>query len=137
MNRKVFILVLMMIGVSLPALAANPDPIDAALDKCLNGKDASASMAGSLNCINKAADAWDKRLNQVYGDLMKTLDAPSHDLLVTAQRAWLDYRKKDETFAGGPWRESSGRTAQMTIASSRLEELKARVHTLETYDRGD
>ncbi len=117
-----------------PAARAATDPIDAAMQSCLDTKVSTLEMTG---CIQTADRKWDDRLNRVYGRLMKSLDPASRAQLVTAQRAWLDYRTKDIAFVGGPWRQSTGTLAQITIASARLEELRARVLTLETYETGD
>jgi uncharacterized protein YecT (DUF1311 family) len=121
-----------LLGSAALARAADTDPIDAQLNVCLNSKKADTT-AGQLDCIGEANAARDKRLNSAYQSLMKTLDPKSRDLLQTAQRAWLDYRAKEADFAGGPGRANTGTLAMVTIGSSHLEELRARVLTLETY----
>ena len=121
---------------SYPARAQPPDPVTAGLNRCLDGPEGSTT-SGQLNCIGKAEQSWDARLNQVYGTLMRTLDPASRAQLQAAQRAWLDYRKKDADFASGPWRAQTGTLAQVLIGRGRLDEMAARVETLETYARGD
>jgi uncharacterized protein YecT (DUF1311 family) len=96
-----------------------------------------ASTAGTLYCIGKADAGWDKRLNDVYGRLKKSLDPAYSALLLTAQRSWSGFRRKDEAFAGGPWRANTRTLSQVTIASARLGGLRDRVLALETYESGD
>jgi len=138
MMQRIFAASIIVVSLVAPALAqeAAQDPLDRKLKVCLDSKGAETN-AGMVHCVSQAADDWDKRLNQVYGSLMKDLDPASRNLLLTAQRSWVDYRKKDADFASGPWRTSTGTLSQLTIANSRLGELRARVLTLETYQRGD
>ena len=115
---------------------ANEDPIDAALDQCLSG-DAANTDAGMLSCTETAYAAWDKRLNTAYQALMKQLDPASQNLLRDAQRSWVAYRDKDTAFSNGPWRANTGTDAQLSIASTQLDDLRARVHMLEVYGSGE
>ena len=67
-------LVLLLLSLlSFPALAADPDPLDAALDACL-AKPEGASTPGMVDCTGEAIREWDKRLNKVYQQVMAGLD---------------------------------------------------------------
>ena len=66
-------LLLLLSLFSLPALAADPDPLDAALDACL-AKPEGASTPGMVDCTGEAIREWDKRLNKVYQQVMAGLD---------------------------------------------------------------
>ena len=72
--------------LSFPALAADPDPLDTALDTCL-AKPEGASTPGMVECTGEAIRAWGKRLNEVYKRVMAGLDPKSRDLLRASQRA--------------------------------------------------
>jgi len=123
--------------LNLAAPAFGKDKIDVQLDACLSTGDGQTTD-GAIECIGKAEAAWEAKLNAAYESLMKTLDPKSQALLRTAQTSWLDYRKKDADFAfDGPWRANSGSLDAELIASSRLDELRARVQALETYAEGD
>jgi uncharacterized protein YecT (DUF1311 family) len=63
MDMRALLLLLLMLA--FPALAADPDPIDAALDACL-AKPEGSSTVGMVECTGDAIRAWDKRLNEVY-----------------------------------------------------------------------
>ena len=69
-------LLLLLSLLSFPALAADPDPLDAALDACL-AKPEALSTPGMVECTDEAIQAWDKRLNEVYKRVMADLDPKS------------------------------------------------------------
>ena len=117
-------------------LAAAPawcaDRLDADLESCLAAS-RDKPAAAALTCTREADQAWNTRLNAAYAALLQTLDKGSRAHLVAAQRRWLDYRESDAGFAGAAWRAEAGSMFGAMIASNRLDELRARVRTLETY----
>ncbi len=44
------------------------------------------------NCLSKARDSSDAKLNSLYKDLRKRLDVSDAERLVVAQRLWIQYR---------------------------------------------
>ncbi len=66
-------LLLLLSLLSFPALAADPDRLDTALDTCL-AKPEGTSTPGMVECTGEAIRAWDKHLNEVYKQVMAGLD---------------------------------------------------------------
>ena len=105
---------------------------DPALANCLAGPSAGRS-AGMNACMVRAAEDWSKRMNTAYQRLRTTLDPTSRRLLEASQEAWETYRRKELTFVHGPWRQRDGTFEQLNIAGLRLDELRDRARTLESY----
>jgi uncharacterized protein YecT (DUF1311 family) len=119
---------------ALPAEAVGPaDPIDAAMETCLAGA-GGQSTAGMVACTATAIGAWDRRLNDVYQQAMRTLDPKSQELLRTSQRRWVAFREAERAALGGPWRQDAGTIAQVTTASAELGAIKERVEELRVYN---
>lgn len=89
------------------------------------------TTAGQLGCVGKAYAAWDKRLNIAYSALMKTLDAKQDALLLTAQRAWLEYRK-NAAFTD-EWAVNNGSMGNVIASEAHLDPLRERIQALEGY----
>ena len=115
-----------------PAPAAETDPIDAALEACLD-RDNGQTTAGAIACTLEATRAWDRRLNETYQSAMKGLDPKSRELLRTAQRQWLTYRKAEAAAQDGPWTVSRGTMVRQEIVGAWLEGLKERVREIQLY----
>jgi uncharacterized protein YecT (DUF1311 family) len=116
-----------------PAVAQPaPDPIDTHLNACL-AEPAGQSTAGMVTCTSEALRAWDQRLNDVYQQTMKALDPKSRDLLRTAQRQWVAFRKAEGAAQRGPWTEDRGSIIRLQIMGKNLAALKARVSELQLY----
>ena len=115
----------------LPALAADQDPIDAALDACL-AKPEGASTPGMVDCTDEAIRAWDKRLNDVYKQVLAGLDPKSRELVRASQRRWVAFREAEHEAMGGPWRQDRG-TIRVLMANADLSAIKERVQELRLY----
>jgi len=109
--RAVLLLSLML---WFPALAADPDPLDAAL----NGD---------------AIRAWDKRLNEVYQQVMAGLDPKSRGLLRASRRRWVAFREAEHEAIGGPWRQDRGTIICVLTVNADLSAIKQRVQELQLY----
>ena len=94
-------LLLLLSLLSFPALAADPDRLDTALDTCL-AKPEGTSTPGMVECTGEAIRAWDKHLNEVYKQVMAGLDPKSRDLLRASQRRWVAFREAEHEAMGGP-----------------------------------
>ena len=68
---------------------AKQDPIDRAMEVAME-KD--PSTAGMIEAIADANVRWDKRMNATYNSLRKRMVADEWKFLVSAQKAWLNYR---------------------------------------------
>lgn len=125
-------LLLLFSLLSFPALAADPDPLDAALDACL-AKPEGSSTPGMVECTGDAIRAWDKRLNEVYLQVMAGLDPKSRDLLRASQRRWVAFREAEHEAMGGPWRQDRGTIIRVLTANTDLSAIKERAQELQLY----
>jgi uncharacterized protein YecT (DUF1311 family) len=122
---------MLLLMLAFPALAAEPDPIDAALDACL-AKPEGSSTVGMVECTGDAIRAWDKRLNEVYQLVMAGLDPKSQELLRASQHRWVAFREAEHEAMGGPWQQNRGTIIRVT-ASTDLSAIKERVLELQLY----
>ena len=116
----------------LPALAADQDPIDKALDACL-AKPEGMSTPGMVDCTDEAIRAWDKRLNEVYKQVLEGLDPKSRELLRASQRRWVAFREAEHEAMGGPWRQDRGTIIRVLTVNADLSAIKERVQELHLY----
>jgi uncharacterized protein YecT (DUF1311 family) len=107
---------LLLLMLAFPALAAEPDPIDAALDACL-AKPEGSSTVGMVECTGDAIRAWDKRLNEVYQLVMAGLDPKSQELLRASQHRWVAFREAEHEAMGGPWQQNRGTIIRVLTAA--------------------
>ena len=125
-------LLLLLSLLSFPALAADPDPLDAALDACL-AKPEALSTPGMVECTDEAIQAWDKRLNEVYKRVMADLDPKSRELVRASQRRWVAFREAEHEAMGGPWRQDRGTIIRVLTVNADLSAIKERVQELRLY----
>lgn len=118
--------------LSFPALAADPDPLDAALDACL-AKPEGASTPGMVDCTSDAIRAWDKRLNEIFQRVMAGLDPKPRELLRASQRRWVAFREAEHEAMEGPWRQDKGTIIRVLAADADLSAIKERVQELQLY----
>ena len=125
-------LLLLLSLLSFSALAADPDPLDAALDACL-AKPEALSTTGMVECADAAIRGWDKRLNEVYQQVMTDLDPKSQELLRASQRRWVAFREAEHQAMGGPWRQDRGTIIRVLTVNADLSAIKERVQELQLY----
>jgi len=125
-------LLLLLSLLSFSALAADPDPLDAALDACL-AKPEALSTTGMVECADAAIRGWDKRLNEVYQQVMTDLDPKSQELLRASQRRWVAFREAEREAMGGPWRQDRGTIIRVLTVNADLSAIKERVQELQLY----
>jgi uncharacterized protein YecT (DUF1311 family) len=118
-----------VLGAVPSAVAADPDPIDRALDDCVGTAEGGPTM-GQVQCLRTAHDAWDRELNRVYGQLMGKLDPQSRTLLRDAQRQWLAFRDADRAFDGGPWTRDQGTLILVILNSADVDRVRDRAVAL-------
>jgi uncharacterized protein YecT (DUF1311 family) len=98
MNKALLLGLLM---VSSPALAApKGDATAAALQSCLDNP-ANASTASQVDCETVAARSYDRRLNSAYAALISALPSAAAQELRQSQRAWLAFRDAETGAIGG------------------------------------
>jgi uncharacterized protein YecT (DUF1311 family) len=132
-TNTLVICVLLLLSLHLwPALAADPDPLDAALDACL-AKPEGTSTPGMVDCTGEAIREWDERLNKVYQQVMAGLDPKSQELVRASQRRWVAFREAEHEAMGGPWRQDRGTIIRVLTANADLSAIKERVQELQLY----
>ena len=135
MAKPIFVIVGLLLVAALPGAASasfddDTKAVAHALNACL-ATDRGGSTYGMVQCYGDAYTAYDKLLNQTYGELMQTLDPPSRDLLRDAQRAWLQSRKADSALWGGSWRQQAGTNSRIEGALSDMEAVRSRLLQLQ------
>jgi uncharacterized protein YecT (DUF1311 family) len=88
---------------------------------------------GDVECIGEAIEAWDKRLNEVYQQVMAGLDPKSRDLLRDSQRRWVAFREAEHEAMAGPWRQDRGTIIRVLTANADMSAIKERLRELELY----
>ena len=126
------VLLLLLSLLSLPALAADPDPLDGALDACL-AKPEALSTPGMVECTDQRSERGNKRLSEVYKQVLAGLDPKSRELVRASQRRWVAFREAEHEAMAGPWRGDRGSITQVLTANTDLSAVKERVRELELY----
>ena len=132
---KTLLIAALLAALAFPALAqeeATTDPIDTALQACLDTPDNQSTM-GMIACADEAYQAWDKALNEAYAALLDGMDNDSAAKLKEAQRKWIAYRDAEFAFQEGPWTADLGSLISVTLALARADIVRARVLTLRGY----
>jgi uncharacterized protein YecT (DUF1311 family) len=99
--------------------------IDKELDECVE-KSENFTTQGTLDCIVKATEKWDKELNVKYKALMKLLTPDQKVKLKLSQKAWLDYRGKEISFSGQLYRDKQGTMWIPVAAETKMDLTKQR-----------
>ena len=105
-------------------------PIDKALEACI---DKNGSTAGMVECTDKAYAAWDKELNQNYGELMRTLKPRQKEALRLAQFEWIKYRDLDFKLIDSIYDTMQGTMYIPMRVDARMEVIKKRALELKGY----
>lgn len=129
MFRKVLALAVLL---AAPAWAAEPDPVETALEACL-ARPGAATTAAMASCTDAAIRAYDKRLNETYQRAMMGLDAKSQELLRAAQRAWLAFRTAERAAMRGPFAADRGTMMQLEVLAAEKEAIRNRAAELKLY----
>lgn len=85
-------------------------------------------------CAAKSASLADQKLNEAYQKLRGTVQGAETDLLISAQRAWIDFRDKNCQFSSD--RFEGGSIAPMVYSSCIERVTKQRTEELEGYAEG-
>jgi uncharacterized protein YecT (DUF1311 family) len=108
------------------------DPIDQALTQCLDTPEGQSTQ-GMVECLDKAYQAWDKALNEVYGTLMTSLAPAPRDLLKKSQRQWISFRDSERAFLAALETANAGTIWRVTTNQALVDLVKARVLALRSY----
>lgn len=129
-------LILVLICLAHPLAIANGSvtqdqpqhPIDKALDACI---DKNGSTAGMVECMDKAYAAWDKELNKVYGELMRTLSAKQKEALKLSELEWIKYRDLEFKFIDSIYDTMEGTMYIPMRIAARVEVIRKRALELQ------
>jgi len=81
--------------------------------------------------LNTERAAQDGRLNTTYKALLGKLQGEAKDDLVTAERAWLDFHNKSDSFESAIY--GDGKVADLEVTQNEVFRLCERANTLERY----
>lgn len=109
---RAIVLLMMILPVVCFAEMYGPD-----YEKCSQD-----TTIGIVDCLNKEAKHWDKRLNGSYKELMNRIEAGQQAPLKAAQRAWIKYRDANCAFYGS----ASGSLSQIEAAECLRAMVKER-----------
>lgn len=116
---------------SPPPLSAEGD-IDRHLSQCLDDP-AQQSTSGQDECIVRATQAWDARLNVSYRALQHGLPEAARPVLVRAQRAWLASRDADIRLIGAVYATARGTVYAPMNANDVMTLTQRRAQALTRY----
>jgi uncharacterized protein YecT (DUF1311 family) len=108
--------------------AAEQDPIDRAMEAAME-KD--PSTAGMIQAISDAGVQWDKRMNSIYNSLRKAMEPDEWKSLVSAQKAWVNYRDLQIASIEATYSRMEGTMWRPVSASRVMEITKERALFLE------
>jgi uncharacterized protein YecT (DUF1311 family) len=107
---------------------AKQDRIDRAMEVAME-KD--PSTAGMIQAISAADVKWDKRMNSAYNSLRKRMEAEEWKSLVSAQKAWINYRDLQIASIETTYSKLEGSMWRPVSASRVMEITKERALFLE------
>ena len=108
--------------------AAKQDPIDRTMEAAME-KD--PSTAGMIQAISDADVQWDKRMNSIYNSLRKAMEPDEWKSLVSAQKAWVNYRDLQIASIEATYSRMEGTMWRPVSASRVMEITKERALFLE------
>lgn len=84
-----------------------------------------------IACASATLADADRRLNEVYKQLLGTLDPDAKAKLKVAQRAWLQYRDTHVWFVYSV--EGDGSAGRTVVANDREQQTEARIKELSSW----
>ena len=104
------------------------NPIDRTMEAAME-KD--PSTAGMIQAISDADVQWDKRMNSIYNSLRKAMEPDEWKSLVSAQKAWVNYRDLQMASIEATFSRMDGTMWRPVSASRVMEITKERALFLE------
>jgi uncharacterized protein YecT (DUF1311 family) len=130
--KKFIFMFLIFSGIMFAQEKKDQHPIDKWLDDCLAiGKN--QSTAGTIDCIDKAYEKWDKELNKVYRELMAKLKPDDQKVLKEAQKEWIKHRDMEFKLLDKIYGYKEGTMYLPMHADSRMEIVRGRANKLQDY----
>lgn len=118
---------LIITAIALPLSNVSIAPSIAQQANCKNPQ----TTRDMIRCAGSEVQAADRKLNQVYQQLIGKLDGQQKERLTTAQLAWINFR--DRTCAYEQGRFEGGTFAPVANASCRARVTQQRTKDLENY----
>jgi uncharacterized protein YecT (DUF1311 family) len=98
---------------------AKKDAIDRAMEAAM---ERDPSTAGMVRAISDANVQWDKKMNSIYKSLMKKMESDEWKSLVSAQKAWINYRDLQTKSIESIYSKMDG-TMWIPVSTSRVMEI--------------
>jgi len=89
------------------------------------------STAGMIQAVSDAEVQWDKRMNSNYNSLRKAMEPDEWKSLVSAQKAWINYRDLQIASIEATYSKMEGSMWRPVSASRVMEITKERALFLE------
>ena len=124
------VITVVLLGGMVYAQQTTKHPIDKMLEACLAKN---STTAGTVDCISKAEDKWDKEMNRVYAELMKRLSPDARAKLKEAQVQWLKFRDSEFQLQGEIYSKLEGTMYIPMSADSQMQVVKKRALELKAY----
>lgn len=106
-------------------------PIDNAMNQCLND---AITTAEQRNCVKEAYEKWDILLNESYRQFLNKLSKNEKELLVTAQRNWIEFRDAEFAFINLYYYQQEKGTLLFVMGDFRkMEVVKKRALEIQEY----
>lgn len=128
MKYPLLALILFSTACSFGEDTTKTDPIDRAMEAAME-KD--PSTAGMIQAISAANVQWDKRMNSTYNSLRKRMEPEEWKPLVSAQKAWINYRDLQIASIEAIYSRMEGSMWRPVSASRVMEITKERALFLE------
>lgn len=132
--RRLILTIGLGAGLSLPALAQWPAPVERALSReynaCMN-REAAGTTSGMMSCSGAEIDRQDARLNQAYRMTMQRLKPVRQARLRADERAWI--ARRERTCRAEARTYEDGTAGALNFSQCTLRETIARRLWLERY----
>ena len=117
------IVAILLITVELLNAQTNSEvnKIEKELNQCLTD---SSGVTGQFNCLNKAAENWEKLMQKKYNLLLKILPEEERQDLINAQKKWEEYEIVEALLAEKIESRYYSLNPKMTIYPQIAEERK-------------
>lgn len=131
MKKVLYLLsIVFTINIANAQQSEKEHPIDIEFSQCLTND---STTAGMVECSYTALEKWDAELNANYKKLMQVLSVEQKDSLKTSQRAWIDYRDKEQNFRSQLFNSIGGTMWRIVESGKQLDFTKERAIELEQY----
>lgn len=132
MQRRLLILLLLAMPLTLSAQPAEPHPIDRDLAAAI---DENPSTAGMIQAIAAATEAWDAEMNRAYQALESRMFPKEFASLKEAQKAWIAYRDAQITSIQRFYTNMEGTMWRPVAANAVMELTRQRALFLQDMER--